>query len=152
MSTTAIRELENSMESEPRLKIRLIRGWAEAENPAGPATYVRQTSPDSGALQFSFARYASGSLPNATEEQLIQLCQNMAAKVPDGRITLSRSGTCDFGIFGTIVVRGNDPFHLQIWVLSDRRNFIFVTHTCMKEPLAIEIDEANDIALLTRVG
>ena len=60
----------------------------------------------------------------------------------------SRSGSCEFGMFGTVIARGESPHYFQVWVLSNGREFILVTHTCDKEPGASEVAEANDIALM----
>ena len=140
------------MAPEPRLKLRLLHGWKAVENPQGPATYCREASANSGALQFSFTQYRSGALPNAAEDQLTGICRNLAAKMRGGKIISSRSGACDFGIYGTVVARGDEPAYFQAWVISNRRDFVLVTHTCTVEPDPLEIQEANEIALMTRIG
>jgi hypothetical protein len=47
------------------------------------------------------------------------------------------------------VARGEAPVYFQVWVLSNGREFILVTHTCDREPTPDEIAEANEIALMT---
>lgn len=136
------------MDSHPRLKIQLIRGWSQLKDPKS-IRFFRETREHPGELQFSSAENQSGKLLTVTEENLFDLCRKAAAKVRGGRITLTRSGNCEFGLYATMVVRGEEPIHSQIWVLSDRKNFVFITHTCMKEPNVNEITEANEIALMT---
>jgi hypothetical protein len=69
--------------------------------------------------------------------------------VGNRRDVSSRSGKCEFGIFGTVAVKGDAPAHFQAWVVSNQREFILITHTCAKEPDPLEIAEANEIALMT---
>ena len=73
----------------------------------------------------------------------------MASNVRGLKEKSSRSGTCEFGMFGTVVAKGDYPAHFQVWVLSNEREFILVTHTCDKDPGAEEVTEANEIALMT---
>jgi hypothetical protein len=73
----------------------------------------------------------------------------MASGVRGLKEKSSHSGTCEFGVFGTVTAKGDFPAHFQAWVLSNEREFILVTHTCDKNPDPEEIAEANQIALLT---
>jgi hypothetical protein len=80
-------------------------------------------------------------------EGLIGICENATGKVSD-RIEVSRSsGTCDFGFFGTLTVKGKSPAYMQAWVVTNRRDFILITHISGNQPDAQEIKEANEIAL-----
>jgi hypothetical protein len=138
---------------EPRLKIKLIQGWhlPEKMDPNAPVTYVRGIN--SGALQFSFAQLRSPGPITVTEESLTAICEKTAQKV-QGRTEISRrSGTCQFGKFGTVAVSGDWPRHFQMWALSNGRDHIFVTHTCEnREPIQQEVLEADQIALMTTLG
>jgi hypothetical protein len=141
------------MEAEPRLKIKPLNGWKAVENPEGRATYVRESSLHSGALQFSLAHHRRGILQRATDETLVELCKKVAVSaLPGGRIVSTRSGMCNFGMFGTAVACGENGTYAQAWVISDKCDFILVTHTCDQEPDAQEIAEAEQIALKTGVG
>lgn len=132
----------------PRLKIKLLRGWKEAVNPGALATYVREDG--SGTLQFSLAQHKRGDpLPATTEATLIGICEKLTSRMRGRREVSSSSGNCEFGIFGSVAATSDSPAHFQAWVLSNRREFILVTHTCEREPHAMEIKEANDIALMT---
>jgi hypothetical protein len=135
---------------EPRLKVKLHRGWRQIDNPGALAAYVRGDSPNSGTLQFSIAQFRHGQLHSATEQTLIGLCEKLTSGVR-GRMEMSRgSGKCEFGMFGTVVVKGDFPVRVQVWVVSNQREFILITHTCeKKEPDPEEVAEANDIALMT---
>jgi hypothetical protein len=134
---------------EPRLKVKLYRGWHLVDDPGTLAAYVRGDSPNSGILQFSFAQYRHGQLPSATEQTLIGICERLTSDVR-GRRELSRSsGKCEFGMFGTVAVEGDFPARVHLWVVSNQREFILITHNCGKEPDPEEVAEANDIALMT---
>ena len=136
------------MADDPRLKIILLDGWHEQKN-HGPATYRRATSSDPGALQFSFAQHRAGPLPNVGKVNLLEICRKMAGRLPGGRIISEHSGVCSFGEFGTAVARGDSPRYFQVWVLSNNREFILVTHTCDTEPDPNEISEAKEIVMMT---
>ena len=127
--------------------MQLHPGWREVKTPNAPTTYVRGAASDSGALQISLAQFGAGKLPNASEQLLVAICEKMASNVQGIKEKSSRSGSCDFGMYGTVVARGNSPSYFQVWVLSNVREFILVTHTCAKEPDPVEIVEANEIAL-----
>jgi hypothetical protein len=83
---------------------------------------------------------------------LIALCEKLTVKVSNRREVLRRSGKCNFGIFGTVAVKGDAPVYFQAWVVSNQRDFILITHTCTEEPEPEEIAEANEIALMTGLG
>jgi len=136
----------------PSLKVKLFPGWRESNHPGALVTYVRDASQHSGALQFSLAHHKPGALPISTEGMLVELCKKLSSKVNDGKIVSSKSGKCGFGLFGTVTVRGTSPVHFQAWVLSNQRDFILITHTCMEEPDPKELQEAEQIALLTGCG
>jgi hypothetical protein len=134
---------------EPRLKLKLYDGWRQTQNPGGPATYVRGSGPNPGALQFSIARRKNGMAQDAAEDALIGICEKVTGNV-QGRTEVSRSsGKCEFGIFGTLTVKGNSPVYMQAWVVSNRSDFILITHICNSPPDTQEIKEANQIALMT---
>ena len=65
---------------------------------------------------------------------------------------MTGSGQCPFGNFGTVVAKGDSPAHVQAWVLTDRTDFILVTHTCETEPPAEVIEEARSTALMTTIA
>lgn len=133
----------------PRLKVKLYQGWKPVANPNGPATYMRGNDPDGSALQFSFAQYRPDTLLTTTQEHLIGICEKLTNKL-SGRAIVSRSsGKCTFGFYGTVISKGHEPAHSQIWVVSNRREFILITHTCANEPGLDEMEEANQIALMT---
>lgn len=80
---------------------------------------------------------------------MIGICERLTSRVR-GQNDLSRSsGDCEFGIFGTVVAKGDSPAHFQACVLSSRREFILITHTSKREPDSQELQEANEIALMT---
>jgi hypothetical protein len=100
-------------------------------------------------LQFSFAQYRHGKLPNINEQLLISMCERLVGGVRGQKDKSRSSGKCEFGLFGTVIAKGYSPSHVQTWVLSNQSEVIVVTHTCEKEPDAQEVAEANGIALMT---
>jgi hypothetical protein len=132
-----------------RLKIRLHRAWRQVENPNALPTYTRGDGSSSGILQFSLAQFRPGAAPKTSEQTLIGMCEKLASGVRGQKDKSSGSGKCEFGTFGTVVAKGDSPTRFQVWVLSNQREFILVTHTCEKEPDAQEVAEANEIALMT---
>lgn len=133
----------------PKLQIKARDGWRETANQGGPITYVREGASASGQLQFSFATYKPGQVTGASEQTLTSLCNRMARTVQGGKILAARTGLCEFGRFATVLSKGRQPAHFQVWVLSDMQHFILVTHTSLVEPAAEEVTEANAIALDT---
>ncbi len=133
----------------PKLKVQLYPGWREVQIPNAPTTYVRGAASHSGALQVSLAQFGGGKLPDASEQLLVAICEKMASNVHGTKKKSSGSGNCEFGMFGTVVARGESPNYFQVWVLSNGREFILVTHTCDKEPDPAEVIEANEIAMRT---
>lgn len=98
---------------------------------------------------FLLLSIAAGPLPNVGKVNLLEICRKMAGRLPGGRIISEHSGVCSFGEFGTAVARGDSPRYFQVWVLSNNREFILVTHTCDTEPDPNEISEANEIVMMT---
>jgi hypothetical protein len=135
----------------PKLRIRLRPGWHPAGDPAVP-TYHRAASTDSGALQFSIAQFRHGKVPNTTEQTLISMCEKLTSNIRGRRDITTASGTCDFGIYATVIAYGDSPVRLQSWLLSNRQEFILITHTCGSEPDPEEVREAHEIALMTGFG
>jgi hypothetical protein len=133
-----------------RLKIKLYDGWREVKCEGALATYIRGSSSDSS-LQFSQAQKSGSVLPEDTEK-LIGMCEGLTRKIRGRREMLSGSGKCGFGIFGTVVAKGDSPAHVQVWVLQHKNDFILITHTCETEPDPQEIREARGIALMTTCG
>jgi hypothetical protein len=118
----------------PRVRVPLYRGWREIEIPNAPTTYVRGDRANSGLLQFSQAHFRNGTLPNTNEQLLIGICEKITGGVRGQKEKSSHSGLCEFGIFGTVVIKADYPAHLQVWVISNELEFILVTHTCDKDP------------------
>jgi hypothetical protein len=131
------------------LKIKVLPGWTPLANPNGPPTYRRGNHPNGAVLQFSLARYKPGPLPNTTAEALIAICERLGSKVKGGRVVSKSSGACAFGSYGTAIVEGESPAHFQAWVLSNTRDFILITHVGPGRLEPQEVEEANEIALMT---
>ena len=128
-----------------RLKIQLPPTWYQDKDNDSPATFYRENS--SNALQVSWAENNAGSiLPGTSGTDLVAFALNFGAQNGFGEALESRDGTCRFGKYGTALFRSTEHPRIQIWVLSNERDFIFVTHICDQAPTADEISEAQQIA------
>lgn len=128
-----------------KLSIKLPEGWSDYDCPEGPPTYIREWSDDSGALQISWAEYTGGSLPNPSAIDLQHMAQEFGEKQGFGDVVESSSGQCVFGLMGTAVFSSSEYPRIQIWYLSNGRDFILVTHISSVEPDPIEVHEAQEI-------
>lgn len=131
-----------------QLEIRLLPNWADVsgENPGGPATYARTNSKGSGALQVSLAaEYRGGRVPNPSQQDLIRLAQGYGESQQAGSLVSAASGDCQLGTYGTAVFRSAANPHLQLWLLSNGRDFVLATHVCVVEPETAECTEAQQI-------
>jgi hypothetical protein len=122
--------------------------WHKQDNPGGILTFVHEGS--ESALQFTYRKYTGPKTLDLSPPKLIQLATNGIEKVRDPKQRLCASGECDFGNFGTIVLKGGVPVHFQAWVLaSNRAEIIYVTYICSVEPDAQEALEAHQMAMRT---
>ena len=69
-----------------------------------------------------------------------------------GALVESSSGPCVFGTMGTAVFRSSEYPRIQIWHLSNGRDFIMVTHICPTEPDPVEISEVQEIVRTLTIG
>ncbi|MGH7132677.1 MAG: hypothetical protein ACREJO_12095 [Phycisphaerales bacterium] len=138
-----------------RLKIVLSPAWTAVpmSDPDAPATYAREDG--NGALQLSFAEHRGGKIPNSTESDLKQIAVRSFANSNQGgeepQLFATASGTCAFGLFGSAEGCSGDSDRVRFWVLSDGRDFIFVTFFS-QGPTSEEWQESRDIALRTTLG
>ena len=77
---------------------------------------------------------------------LLGMCRKMGESVKEGQIVAEQCGPCDFGTFATMHFQGMTPAHLQVWVLTDQKHFILVTHICMSPAEPQEVVEADQMA------
>jgi hypothetical protein len=106
------------------------RGWesitdsVEADDP--PATLARDDG--AGALQFSVALYAGGTVPDPTPAVLLR----MVASFGEARgLAAPRDVTVESAplrLAAGSFAWGEDV--LRVWQVSDGRNFAFITYTC----------------------
>jgi hypothetical protein len=130
-----------------RLQIKLLDGWSDYshENPEGPSTFLRESSEVPGPLQVSWAEYTGGAEPNPTASDLEEMSRESGDQQQFGQLVESTNGACDFGRFGTAVFRSTENPRVQIWHLSNGRDFIMVTHICPQAPDPAEVREAQEI-------
>ncbi len=133
-----------------QLKIQLFPGWSDRsdENRDSPYTFMRDASIRPGALQFSFAFYRGGVVPNPSVQDLIELSEGVRARLeaPEAaELVEFCGGACAFGKFGTAVFRAPGLPRAQIWHLSNGQDFILATHFFDADPDPTEIAEAQEI-------
>jgi uncharacterized protein (TIGR03067 family) len=134
-----------------RLKIELPRTWAQKENPDGPATFTRQGS--TNAFQVSWAEYRGGELPTkVTADRLKEMAVDFGQKKRFGDLVESSSGACRYGSFGTAVFSTADYPRIQVWYVSNGRDFIMATHICDRNPDPAEVAEVQQIAQSLALG
>jgi hypothetical protein len=128
------------------LSVTLPENWEDisAENPEGPPTYVRKVDP-TGALQMSIQSvYKSGPIPNPTFNELIRLSEHVA-KLQESEISDRYSGLCNIGTFGCVLGKSTELARIQIWTLSNGKDFVLATFLCIDPPPDEESEEAEKI-------
>ena len=126
------------------VKVQLPNGWSDHSR-ENPGTYLRDDSAVPGPLQVSVALYEGGEIPNPSEQDLVDMCRELGAQQNCGEALETGSGRCVFGNFGTAVFRTAEDPRIQLWRLSNGRDFVLVTHICPAEPDAKEVAEADQI-------
>jgi hypothetical protein len=134
----------------PKLNVVLPPDWQDvsAELPEGPPTYVRGET-GAGALQISIQSvYRSGPEPDPTSSDLIRLSEHVA-NLQEAEITSRYSGDCVIGRFGCVIGKSADLARIQIWTLSNGRDFVLATYLCTDAPEALEALQAERIVKAT---
>jgi hypothetical protein len=127
-----------------RVAVRLLPNWASADNPGGPATFVRTGTQDAGALQVSLlAEYTGGKPPQPTPDDLVKLARGHGERQDAGKLVETKSGPCQLGYFGTAVFHSAEFPRIQLWYLSNGYDFVLATHVCTVEPEDAEVTEAQ---------
>lgn len=129
-----------------RLQVELPPDWSDvsAENPEGPPTFVRNSEDSSGALQISIqAEYTGGKIPNPTVEELIEFAEGVATSDQEAEIRGRSNGECRLGTYGTVLARTAEFSWIQVWVLSNGKDFVLATHFSVEEPSNEEVQEAS---------
>ena len=129
------------------IKVTLLPEWSDysRENPAGPATFLRQTSEVPGPLQVSLAAYRAGEVPNPSPQDLVSLARKAGDTLGATELVETASGECVFGHFGSTVFRSAESGRMQVWYLSDGYDFIIATHICPEEVDTLVVEQAQKI-------
>jgi hypothetical protein len=134
-----------------RLKIELPEGWTQRKTRDCPTTFCRQTS--SNVFQVSWAEYrGKKSLPNATPDSLKAMAMNLGEKSGFGSVVESGGGPCGYGTFGSVVFRNPQHPRVQVWFISDGRDYIMATYICDREPESDELTDVQQIAKSLALG
>jgi hypothetical protein len=129
-----------------RLKVELPPGWSDvsAEHPEGPPTFVRDAEDTTGALQISLqAEYTGGKVPDPTVDELIEFAEGVATSDQEAEIRGRSSGECRLGTYGTVLAQNVEFSWIQVWVLSNGKDFVLATHFSVDEPSNEEVQEAS---------
>ena len=129
-----------------RLQIELPKGWVDysKEKHDGPPTFVRDLSEEPGPLQISWAEYKGGVVPNPSAEDLQQMSREIGEQQDYGRLVESSSGECEFGRMGTATFQSTGQ-RVQLWHLSNGKDFIMATHIGPESPDPDEVREVQEI-------
>jgi len=73
------------------------------------------------------------------------MCRELGASQDCGKPVETASGRCAFGKFGTAIFRTAENPRVQVWKLSNGKDFILVTQIFPAEPDAMEVQEAEQI-------
>ena len=130
-------------------KVLLPKGWSDysKDNPDGPPTFLRDLSEVPGPLQISFEEYKGGEIPNPKVEDLTEMAIDLGKEQKMGELIESNNGDCDFGKYGTAIFRSRENPRIQVWYLSNGKDFVLATHISPEEPESQEIIEAQEIVM-----
>ena len=131
----------------PHLKVTLPPGWEDIthENPQGPQTFARSGDLATGVLQMSIQSiYESGPEPNATHGDLIQLSEHVAM-IQEAKVLKRYSGHCKLGMFGCVIGKSSELPVIQIWTLTNGRDFVLATFLGTENPPIEESEQAERI-------
>jgi hypothetical protein len=133
---------------EKNIRVRLLPNWHDFSdrNPDGGPTFARKNSENF--LQISWSVYQGGVAPNPSVEDLIRISCVLGEKFNNGLLLESQSGLCDFGRYGTCVFRSPEYPRIQVWTISNGKDFIFATYICNEETSLDEIQECSKIVRL----
>ena len=126
-----------------RLIIQMPASWSQHENPQGPATYCRHES--TSALQVSWSEYrGQRALRKLSAGELKQMATKFGREKGFGEeLVESSGGPCTFGSFGTAVFRSGSHPRMQVWIITDGRDYILATHICSDGPDPVEVQETQ---------
>jgi hypothetical protein len=129
------------------LTVSLPAGWEDIshENPEGPPTFVRSGENATGVLQVSIQSiYESGPEPNPDYGDLIRLCEHVA-NLQEAEITQRYWGECALGTFGSVIAQSTELPSMQIWTLTNGRDFVLATYLCPEQADPEESAQAESI-------
>ena len=129
------------------LKVNLPPDWEDIshENPEGPQTFARSGDLATGVLQMSIQSiYESGPDPNATFGDLIRLSEHVAM-IQGAKVVKRYSGECKLGMFGCVIGKSSELPVIQIWTLTNGRDFVLATFLGTEKPPIEESQQAEKI-------
>jgi hypothetical protein len=129
-----------------RLKIQIPKSWAAQDRTDRGAVFRRYLSRFPGSLQVSWAIYTRGPNPNADAQKLMRMAIGWGDRINAGDLSEAASNSCVFGSMGTAVFTSPRTPRIQLWLLSNGKDFINISHICPLEPDPVEISEAQEIA------
>lgn len=138
------------------VKLTLPQGWVNvpADDSDGCATFLRESSECPGPLQISHLVYMDGELPCPSVQDLIEETSIRWGGEDNGfgDAVESYGGDCALGRFGTTVFRSEEYPRSQVWLLSNGKDKVLVTHLCPDAPGPQEVAEVDQIVRTLAVG
>ncbi len=129
------------------IKVELPENWQDIshENPEGPPSFIRSSDDAAGVLQMSIqSLYESGVEANPTYGELIRLSEHVA-NLQEAELLERYYDDCHIGRFGCVVGKASELTRIQIWTLTNGRDFVLATYLCIDAPSVEEIAEAEGI-------
>jgi hypothetical protein len=129
------------------IEVELPENWQDIshENPEGPPTFIRSSEDAAGVLQMSIqSLYESGPVPDPTYNDLIRLSEHVA-NLQEAELFERYRDDCHIGKFGCVIGRSAELARIQIWTLTNGRDFILATFLCTDLPSSEETAEAEGI-------
>jgi hypothetical protein len=128
-------------------RIQLLPDWRETTPPGQPwpRVFYRQRGNTPGPLQVSFSLYRGGPEPRPTPAQLREMAIDFGTRQGFGELLTSGEFPYAFGVGGTAVFRSPKGERIQVWFLSDGRNFALATHFASGQAEPAEVEEAAQI-------
>lgn len=132
-----------------KLKVKLLSDWIDYSifNKRKLPTFIKSSCKTINPLQIEYAIYNNGKIPNPSVNDLLKMCKNYGIKNEYIDCLGTYSGECIFGIYATAIYKTNKIPWIQVWHMSNDKDFIFASYICNSEPINNEVEEAYEIVM-----
>lgn len=131
-----------------KLVVWLPEDWQRSSETDGgqPARFCWTSDAAKGVLTITLSNYVSGTIPNPTLRDLRDLAIAAGGEANAEACCLTDSGRSFLGGYGTAEFRFEDGSFLQVWVVSNKLDFVFLSLTAPTLPTDDERYSAQRIA------